>query len=202
MAGENPEIPEDEQKKLEETEWGRKILKEKKNVQAKNKELEERLAEKEAKLKEIEEAKLKENNEWKTLAEKKDLELKTEREKNAKIEQDIQAAKKKSEVKKALLKENINPERLEAVMSNMVKLDKVEYHSSTGAIVGVEDVVRDVKALIPEAFVTEANPKHPAPNPEHGKKMTKEDWQKLSPKERENPETRKRYMESMGVAAR
>ena len=156
-----------------------RLLDEKKKTQLKNRELEGRLQELEAKLTETENQKLIEKEDFKKGGEKQKEEADIWREKYEKSEQKIIKGLKAGSLKSELRKLGIKQERVELAVG-LAKLDEIEYDSSTSVITGAEDQAKLIAEKSPEWFGnTSASMNSDAPTTSTGGSITVEEFRKL-----------------------
>lgn len=156
-----------------------KAIKEKKNAMLGIEEAKLKIAAYEAKLKEAEENNLKIKEDWKTLAETREAELITLRQKLDSVNTETVTNYKLTAVKKEFEKMGADSKTLDFLIKN-VNVAALKYDEDHKVVLGAEEEAKRIKEYIPQVFgKSQAGASHGAPELE-AKNLTLESFKSMS----------------------
>lgn len=156
-----------------------KAIKEKKNAMLGIEEAKLKIAAYEAKLKEAEENNLKIKEDWKTLAETREAELITLRQKLDSVNTETVTNYKLTAVKKEFEKMGADSKTLDFLIKN-VNVAALKYDEDHKVVLGAEEEAKRIKEYIPQVFgKSQAGASHGAPELE-AKNLTLESFKAMS----------------------
>ena len=137
----------------------------------------------EERLKTLEEQKLKETEDWKALAEKREQEVIDYKKQVNDFETKSVENNKRNAIKDELTKRGCDPNLIDE-LTRLVDLTKIEYHNEAGICTGQEDVATEMSGKFAKLFggnPVGVNSAAPVGQPH---KLTTEAWKDLPPKEK------------------